>query len=306
MEINGYQLDIDLVSEDSGFSKWGFCQKNGKEYFIKEFLAPTYPVDRSKLSEKQVEKKIQECKAFEKRLLDMYRVINRVSDGNVVRIQDFFRCNSKYYIVTDKISYQGLSVNEIAKLPYESKKMICKVITHSLMLLHNEGFVHADIKPNNVLVIADELRSKFTAKIIDFDCGFFGTEPPNPGDELNGDPIYFAPEMLLHMMEEDVALSCKIDVFALGILFHQYLSGKQPYFDTGKYDYVAEAVLADDRVEIHPEIPTEFAEILKKMLDKEPFRRISLEEVYQALSEECLQEFNSWNAESVFYRGNDL
>ena len=306
MEINGYQLLQDLVSEDSGFSKWGFCKKNGKEYFIKEFLAPTYPVDRTKLSEKQVEKKIQECKAFEKRMLTMYRVINRVSDGNVVRIQDFFRCNSKYYIITEKINYKGLSVGEIAQLPYESKKMICKVITHSLMFLHNEGFVHADIKPNNVLVIADKSESRFTAKIIDFDCGFFGTEPPEPGEEINGDPVYFAPEMLLHMLEEEVALSCKIDVFALGVLFHQYMTGKQPYFDTEKYDYVAEAVLADDRVELDFSIPREFKQILQRMLEKEPFQRISLEDVYKSLSEHCWRDNDSLNVESIFYRGNDL
>jgi len=284
MIINGYVLDGDLKNEDSGFSKWAFCNKNGKEYFIKEFLAPTYPVDKSKMTEKQAERKLKECKKFENRLLEMYRVINKVSDGNVVRIQEFFRCNSKYYIVTEKINHSGMSIDEISKLPYHAIKFICKVITHAMLRLHNEGFVHADIKPNNVLVTADEYNKKYTEKIIDFDCGFFGTEPPEPGEELNGDPIHFAPEMLLHMMEEDVALSCKIDVFALGVLFHQYMTGKQPLFDTTKYDYAAEAILDDSPIRIDESIPSEFANILRKMLVKEPFERISLQEVYDSLS----------------------
>lgn len=314
MIINGYVIKGDLKNEDSGFSKWAFCNKNGKEYFIKEFLSPTYPYDKSKMTKKQAERKLEECKEFENRLLEMYRVINHVSDGNVVRIQEFFRCNSKYYIVTEKIDHSCISIEEISKLPYHKIKFICKVITHAMLCLHNEGFVHADIKPNNILVTVDERNEKYTAKIIDFDCGFFGTEPPEPGEELNGDPIYFAPEMLLHMMEEDVALSCKIDVFALGVLFHQYLTGKQPIFDMAKYDYIAEAVLNNASVRIDESIPPTFAKVLEKMLTKEPNERISLQEVYDSLSYKKekepakssvdIIEFEELDSNIKIYRGN--
>ena len=40
--INGYELEADLTADNSGFSKWGFARKNGKTYFIKEFLSPVY------------------------------------------------------------------------------------------------------------------------------------------------------------------------------------------------------------------------------------------------------------------------
>ena len=47
--INGYVIDGDLKDRQQWFFKMGICQKNGCDYFIKEFLAPVYPVDESLL-----------------------------------------------------------------------------------------------------------------------------------------------------------------------------------------------------------------------------------------------------------------
>ncbi len=283
MEINGYTILGELKNENSGFSKWGFCQKNGRKYFIKEFLSPIYPMPGASngLSQWQINKRIDDCKKFERRMTAIYNVINKQSDGNVVRIREFFRCGSKYYIVTDKSEHSGLSVKEISMLSYEKKKFLCKLIAHSMCFLHEKCFIHADIKPNNILVLNSD--HKCTAKIIDFDCGFFGTEPPEIGEELNGDPVYFAPEAIKFVLEEDVALSCKMDVYALGILFHQYMTGNQPIFDTSKYDYVSEALLDGGKVTVDPGIPEEMSTVIEKMLILDPEKRISIEKVYESI-----------------------
>ena len=46
MIINDYELTSELTNANSGFSKWGFAVKNGREYFIKELISPVYPVGR--------------------------------------------------------------------------------------------------------------------------------------------------------------------------------------------------------------------------------------------------------------------
>ena len=310
MTINGYTIIGELTNENSGFSEWGFCYKDGREFFIKKFLSPVYPYNDTKISPKHKEKKIAKCKQFEERLKKMYQMIEEASDGNVVRVEEFFRHGSRYYIITEKVQHSGLTVEQIASMPYEQKKFLCKVVTHSIMKLHEQGFVHADIKPNNVLCKIDPQTGVFTAKVIDFDCGFFGYEPPEPDDELNGDPIYFAPECKQHMFGEEIALSCKIDVFSLGVLFHQYMTGRQPIYDTSEYDYVSEAILDDARVDIDPSIPAEFADVLRRMLIKEPADRIALDEVYDILAygkhrkEPTKEELPEIYTKFKVYRGN--
>lgn len=68
-------------------------------------------------------------------------------------------------------------------------------------------------------------------------------DPPKYEDELGGDQVYLAPEACKFMCGEPVELTCKIDVFSLGIIFHQILAGVLPWFDSEQYDYVFEAVL---------------------------------------------------------------
>ena len=64
LNINGYVLEKELSNDNSGFSKWGFANKNGRRYFIKEFLAPKYPLDSSSICEKQKNDRLEECREF--------------------------------------------------------------------------------------------------------------------------------------------------------------------------------------------------------------------------------------------------
>ena len=70
--INGYTIQQDFIVA-GGRSKISFATKDGKEYFIKEFLAPKYPMPDSPGSEKVKEQKKKVCEAFEKH----HRELNR-------------------------------------------------------------------------------------------------------------------------------------------------------------------------------------------------------------------------------------
>ena len=95
MVINGYELEADLQNANSGFSKWGFATKYGKEFFIKELITPVYPVDRSIMSDELFEKRRSGCAEYEERFRKYYSVINDASCGNLVRITEFFRSGSR-------------------------------------------------------------------------------------------------------------------------------------------------------------------------------------------------------------------
>ena len=62
--LGEYILSDRLTSQNSGFSVWGYGTKQGKEYFIKQFLSPKYPEDDGISSPKRLEKRRKLCEDF--------------------------------------------------------------------------------------------------------------------------------------------------------------------------------------------------------------------------------------------------
>lgn len=282
--IKGYEIIGEFRNDNSGFSRWAFARKDGVEVFIKEFLTPVYPVDRDNLPPKLVESRMKICEEYVETKSKLYNALNKCNTGNVVCITDFFRFAAKYYIVTEKINGDALSIEEIAEMSLDQKHLICKIIVHCVNTLHNNGIVHGDIKHENIL-FKKTTKGKYAAKLIDFDASFFESEIPDPDDEFHGDMVYFAPESFLYIAEETDTINCKIDVFALGLLLHQYFTGHLPAFDNEEYDYPFEAVLDGNVLVSDADIPNDYAEIINSMLLAEPTTRPSLNDVFRMFNE---------------------
>lgn len=277
--INGYKLLGELNSQNAGTSRWGFCEKDGRDYYIKEFLSPVYPEDTKDLSEKIVERKRRICGDFYSQKRNFYDVLNGCRTGNNILVHDFFRSGSRFYIVTDKVSSDGTDPKIIAQLPREKKETFIRSVLYSISKLHKAGIVHADIKPDNIL-LKRTYDGYYTAKIIDFDAGFLASSAPT---ELQGDFVYLSPEVFL-AGKEDVALKDKlavtekIDIFALGIALHQYWTGELPKIGED-YRYVFEAVLDGSTIQLSNDIPLTLKALIRRMLSREPSARPSAEEV---------------------------
>jgi len=279
--VNGYDLIEPFQNHNAGFSRWTYARQRGKVYFLKEFMDPIYPDDAA-LSETLRKNRIADCKLFQDKKVRLYEAVNKASDGNITRICEFFRWDSHYYISTDWIEGDKITLRQLAGLPMIDRMLLCRSLAHSLMRLHRERVVHSDIKETNVIIKRTRTGS-LTGKLIDFDCSFLETEPPENEDDLGGDQIYLAPECCMFMCGEDVPVGCKSDVFSAGILFHQYLTGELPWFNHGEYDYAHEAVLEGEKLKISPALPDWIRSIIEQMLVCDQDERISMEEVYKRL-----------------------
>lgn len=279
--INEYVLRSPLQNQNAGFSRWTFADRRGKKYFIKEFLDPVYP-DEVSLSEKMRKRRIDDCKIYEEKKTALYKAINEASDGNLVRIQDFFRCNSHYYITTASIENEVKDLSEVLKYSLIKRLLLCLTASHSIMKLHERGIVHADIKADNIL-IRKTLSDNLVAKIVDFDCSFFVKNPPEYDDELGGDQVYLSPEACLFVCGEEVNLTEKMDVFSLGILFHQYLTGELPKFDD-EYDYAHEALLDDKELTLSSALSPQLKTMISAMVMRDAEKRISSSAVFEVLN----------------------
>lgn len=289
ININNYILDKPLTSNNSGFSKWGIGLRGDSQFFVKEFLSPVYPVDDKIFTEQKKLDRINLCQSFVDEKCKLYSAIREASDGHINYMEQFFRVGAKYYITTKAITEHKLSIKEINDYPFIDRLCLCVSVSHAMARLHEKKIVHADIKPDNILVI---YKHTLCPNIIDFDCSFFEYDCPKPGEELYGDMVYLSPEGYLHIAGYESNLSCKMDVFALGLLFSQYLSGSLPSFDQDEFQYPFESVLEDIPLVINPIENTECLNVLEWMLNKDPNERPDMQFVFEELNRIYLSMMN--------------
>lgn len=281
MEMLGnYELTGHLTSQNSGYSIWGFGQREGRDYFIKQFLSPKYPENDTVSSPQRLQKKLDQCAKFEEQKLSIYQRLNANTDGNAVRVTEFFRIGSKYYISMPKIEALPWQVEDVAALSEKDKRRLCSIIAHGIAGLHRGRIIHADLKHDNVLFMRTA-SGTVTAKIIDFDSSFLEIAPPAPGEDIIGDLVYFSPEACLSIWGTEAKLTCKMDIFSLGVLFHQYFSGQLPGFDTTQCDYPGEAVAKGMGLTLSDAVPEDLRGLFGSMLAPDPDQRPDAEQVFR-------------------------
>ncbi|WP_051110526.1 protein kinase domain-containing protein [Longispora albida] len=282
--IRGYVLTQPFSTAGGGQSKWTFAERAGREYFIKQFLAPTYPLDDGPGSPATKARKRERCEQFEKHhraITERLKPLSK-SGGNLVVTEEFFREGAHYFKTTAKIDVSTEKPSDIARLAAAENLLVLLTAAHSLDILHRNGLVHGDIKPGNILVQRAPIG--LTTKLIDFDNCFLDASPP-PNAEMVGDPVYYAPEMTEYIVagSDGASLTTKSDIFALGLVFAEYVTGALPSIGGG-HRYAGEALLNGARLVVDGDATHKaLAELIELMLSRDPAARPSCFEVHQSL-----------------------
>jgi serine/threonine protein kinase len=281
--VNGYRMLTPGTTASSGTAQWAFAEKSGKSVFLKQFLSPVWPRDADPGTEVGKQKRRQRCQLFEQRIKSIEDSLASGGDGGfLIRAIDFFLWEGHYYKVTDRI--EPASIN-VAELDARQQLLVLLTVAYSLKMLHSKkGLVHADLKPDNIIIQRHE--SRFISKLIDFDASFFDHAVPPP-DEIIGDQLFQAPEMLQYQTGTLTGNlpGQAVDVFAAGLIFHCYLTGQLPSFpDT--FTYPAEALAAHAKLiltEPKQSAMSVHFPIIKQMLNRDAAERPSMEEVHSTI-----------------------
>lgn len=280
--IHGYTIlkDFEVIG---GTSKVSIASKGEKKYFIKEFLSPKYPLPESPGSLETKQKKMKACEDFEKRHKEIYEQTAKQSapGGNLVYTVDFFREGTSYYKITENIDKLALPLDEIASLPLSEKLFILKTFTKTVKILHDLHIVHGDLKPDNILLKRSS-TGIIVAKLIDFDDSFFEHKPPINKEELAGTPEYYSPELANYIMDEDNlvdgrTIDCKSDIFAMGVIFMEYLTGKKPDVST-TYIWQAKKINVSEA-----DLPELLVDLINNMLSFDVKKRPNINQVFNEL-----------------------
>lgn len=204
----------------------------------------------------------------------------RLSHPNIVNIYDVGVADGDHYIVMeyvpgrtlkDRIRQEGhLSVSESLRVARES----AEALAHA----HANNLVHCDIKPHNILMMADG-----HAKVADFGIARAVTESTMTySGNVIGSVHYFSPEQAKGTM-----ITPKSDVYSLGVVLYEMLTGKLPFTGDNPVS-IAVKHLQEEPVpvrQIDPAIPPVVEAIVSKAMSKDPAMRPTSAELVQDISQ---------------------
>ena len=262
-----------------------FAHKDGREFFLKRFQEPKYPEEG--LSSDFRDKKIKRCEQFSQERRKIIVALQQVSqgNGNILTPQEFFLNKPYYYQASLKSTQQEATISQIVKLPEEKRMLLIKTLCMDLMKIHSVKIVHGDLKPENILISRSQ-NGELICKLIDFDDSYFSQKPPLPADTM-GTEEYWRPELAEYKVTEDTSLAsnitCQSDIFALGLILHEYCTGKMPDTHGGgnAYEYVYEGGILTADKSIKSE---KLQSLINSMLLYDPDKRPTSKQIVEQLT----------------------
>lgn len=216
--------------------------------------------------------------AYLKRFLMEEWVARRIDSPHVLKPCVHSRKRNYLYAVTEFIDGQTLAqwMIDHPKPDLETVRGIVEQIAKGLRAFHRKEMLHQDIRPDNIMI-----DKTGTAKIIDFGStritGVAETAPSARPDDILGTAQYTAPEYFL-----GESGSPRSDMFSLGVITYQMLTGKLPYGSQiakartrSQFNKLRYNSALDD----NSEIPAWIDGALKRAVHPDPYKR------YESLSE---------------------
>jgi len=209
---------------------------------------------------------------FSKRFFEEAKTQARLKHSYIAQVIDCIAENGQLFLVMEYLEGGTLAdVIEKNKSGIEEKQALkwIKQVLDALNYAHQNGVIHRDIKPTNIML--DKHRD---AKVLDFGIALEMTADRKTKTGVSiGTPHYMSPEQIRTPKRVDH----RIDVYSTSIVLYEMLTGKVPFDGNSDFD-IREAQVRNNPLplkQLNPNISPELEEIVLKGLAKDPNQRYS-------------------------------
>jgi eukaryotic-like serine/threonine-protein kinase len=184
---------------------------------------------------------------------------------NVVGVYDRGEWDGTYYIAMEYLEGRSLKQEEEGPLPAERAIDIVIQILRAARFAHQRGIIHRDIKPHNVI-----LDEEGRAKVTDFGIARAGASDMTETGSIMGTAQYLSPEQA-----QGHAVSAESDLYAIGIVLYELLTGRVPFDGDSPVTIALKQVseLPVPPSAYVPSVSQDLDAIVLHALEKDPARR---------------------------------
>ncbi len=208
--------------------------------------------------------------SVKERFLREARSMASLNDPHIIQIYFIGEHEGQTFFVMEFVEGESLGslLKRDGKLRPEQAARVIYQTAMGLASAHDKGVIHRDIKPGNLMV-----TSRGAIKIADFGIALvtqdFSKKLTSTG-EFVGTPGYLSPEVCLGK-----PVDSRSDIFSLGIVLFEMLTGRMPFTDESPLGLMLEVVRAEipDVRQLNSDVDAELSRILSRMIAKDPNER---------------------------------
>jgi serine/threonine protein kinase len=201
-----------------------------------------------------------------------------ITHPNITRVYDFGEADQRLYMAMELLDGSDLKalIERGGLTSLSAKLAVMTQVASGMALVHARGLFHRDLKPANIHVTTGG-----QAKIMDFGLVRLSDSEMTSTGMVMGSPSYMAPELI-----KGNKADARSDVFGLGAVFYELLSGRRAFSGKGITQIVM-AIIGTEPESLAvcaPEVPAPIARIVERSLRKAPESRYQTAgELYAAL-----------------------